>query len=344
MNDRELETRLRARYRVRAGTTEPAPLTLRRDVAAIPRTASVPRRPFGRGRGMTLLVAAAVLVGGGALAAGSGILRLPSRVPPVPAPSVDPLAIRSPDATSARPSASASATPVPSPTPAPITWTEASLEEDWPSPVRAEPPGRPIGVPMFLKVVVEGTNCPGDCLISTDWGDPWVDPIGDTGSADNHWADIDEVTFCGPTCLSIGLVSDPPPAADPGQLWIAYGVVVDSDGDGLPDWRYGVDNVPLDKTDSQPDRWWRTNLHTGRTDWAVGDHINLRPSRTIFWGDWPVGNLNLRFGAETAGVGTVGGLPKRFYAWASVIKDGRVVATDHAPDAGWLIPSADAKP
>ena len=26
-----------------------------------------------------------------------------------------------------------------------------------------------------------------------------------------------------------------------------------------------------------------------------------------------------------------------FYAWASVIVDGRVVATDYAPDAGWLV-------
>ena len=51
------------------------------------------------------------------------------------------------------------------------------------------------------------------------------------------------------------------------------------------------------------------------------------------------------FYTETAGVGRVGGLPERgFYAWASVILDGRVVATDYAPDVGWLDPSPDAKP
>ena len=33
-----------------------------------------------------------------------------------------------------------------------------------------------------------------------------------------------------------------------------------------------------------------------------------------------------------------------FYVWASVIVDGRVVATDYAPDSGWLIPSTGAKP
>ena len=142
--------------------------------------------------------------------------------------------------------------------------------------------------------------------------------------------------------MSIERVSDPPFAVDPRQLWIAYGVVVDTDGDGVPDWRDGVDNVPLDKTEPFPDstRWWRTDLHTGRTDSAVGDHISLQPSGVF----WPGAAGGLTFGADNAGIGQVGGMPKRFYAWASVIQDGRVVATDYAPDAGWLAPSADAKP
>jgi hypothetical protein len=33
-----------------------------------------------------------------------------------------------------------------------------------------------------------------------------------------------------------------------------------------------------------------------------------------------------------------------FYTWASVIVDGRVVATDFAPDAGWLVAARGAKP
>jgi hypothetical protein len=67
-------------------------------------TMSFPGRRFGRGRGMTLLAAAALL-GGGALAAGSGILRLPTVVPP--APSVVAVTTTSPDATSPSPSGSA---------------------------------------------------------------------------------------------------------------------------------------------------------------------------------------------------------------------------------------------
>ncbi len=51
----------------------------------------------GRGRGLTLLAAAALLLIGGAVAAGSGLVRLPSVVPPVPAPTL-PVAVASPTA------------------------------------------------------------------------------------------------------------------------------------------------------------------------------------------------------------------------------------------------------
>ena len=70
----------------------------------LPRASSRPAGRFGRGRGITLLAAAALLLAGGALAAGSGVLRLPSIVPPVPAPSFGVVATASPDATSPSPS------------------------------------------------------------------------------------------------------------------------------------------------------------------------------------------------------------------------------------------------
>ena len=78
-------------------------------------TRTFPARRFGRGRGLTLFAAAALLLVGGAWAAGSGLLRLPTVVPPVPEPSVVAVATASPDVTSPSPSESAapSASPIP---------------------------------------------------------------------------------------------------------------------------------------------------------------------------------------------------------------------------------------
>jgi hypothetical protein len=92
--------------------------------AAIARQGTGARRPrrmsrrtgrLGRGRGITLLAAAALLLVGGAFAAGSGILRLPTVVPPEPAPSVVAIATASPQETFPVPSESAapSASPIP---------------------------------------------------------------------------------------------------------------------------------------------------------------------------------------------------------------------------------------
>ena len=310
-----------------------------------------PARRLGRGRGMTLLAAAALLVVGGALA-GSGFLRLSSVVPPLPAPSVVAVATASPDATSPSPTPTVrpSVGPPPSDPIGPLAWTQASLKEDWPAPVREEPAGGATVLPILHRDITP--DAPSD--VGHDWeSDQYRDPTGDTGSDVHPWADIRWVEFSGDDGICIGRGSDeffgrggPPPGVDPRQLRVARGVVVDSDGDGVPDWRFGVDNVPLDTTDAFPDpnRWWRTDLHTGRTAYAVGDHINLSDGGRgpIFWS--PSGTTCMKFGAESTGDRPVGsGLPERFYAWTSVIVNGRVVATDYAPDVGWLDRSPDAK-
>jgi hypothetical protein len=117
-----------------------------------------------------------------------------------------------------------------------------------------------------------------------------------------------------------------------------------------------MDNVPVG-TPSHCDgssydfRWWRTDLHTGRTDWQVcyvlvgpaPDGIPPEagspryPIVMTAVGEGP-DHLRLSFGSDTP-AGETGTLPKRFYAWASVIQDGRVVATDYAPDTGWFVPT-----
>ena len=118
MNDRDLEARLREWYRAEVSEAQVAPLSLRQDVVAIPRTAAHGGRRFGRGRGLTLLAAAALLLAGSAVAAGSGLVRLPSLVPPEPKPSLVAVATSSP----------ASESPAPPPTsPAPSAATPSPV-------------------------------------------------------------------------------------------------------------------------------------------------------------------------------------------------------------------------
>ena len=69
----------------------------------------LPARWTGRGRGMILLAAAALMLVGGVVAAGSGLLRLPSVVPPGPAPSM--AAVQTPVIASPTASATPSAEP-----------------------------------------------------------------------------------------------------------------------------------------------------------------------------------------------------------------------------------------
>ena len=111
LDDTALERRLRTVLEERLGAL---PLELTVEALERRREARAASRRFGRGRGITLL-AAALLIVGGALAAGSGILRLPSVVPPVPSPSLAAVATSSPDAASPRPSESAapSVSPIP---------------------------------------------------------------------------------------------------------------------------------------------------------------------------------------------------------------------------------------
>jgi hypothetical protein len=301
-----------------------------------------------RMRPMVLLAAAALLLVGGALAAGSELLRRPAVVPPVPAPSLVAVATASPNASVPNPSQLASAIP----TAGPITWTQASLKQDWPVPVRTEPAGRPILVPiLYLKKDIL-TCCKPDA-------GHLADPAGDTGSDPVPWGDINNVALFH-TGVDVDFVpGQPGRGVDPRQVWFGRGLVVDTDGDGVADWRYGMDNVPAG-TPSHCDgssydfRWWRTDLHTGRTDWQVcytleGPAPDGVPTGSPYpivmtaVGEGPA-HLRLSFGSDTP-AGETGTLPKgRFYAWASVIQDGRVVATDYAPDAGWLVPSPNAKP
>ena len=74
------------RQRLGRATLPAAPSSLRDEIQSLRMMAApVPtQRRFGRGRGMTLLAAAALLLVGGALAAGSGVFRQRTIAPPAP--------------------------------------------------------------------------------------------------------------------------------------------------------------------------------------------------------------------------------------------------------------------
>ena len=239
--------------------------------------------------------------------------------PPEPSPTSMP---------TVRPSTSECAVPPgdPSEPAGPLAWTPESLKEDWPAPVRPEPAenGRIQPVPLT-----------------------YGDPIGDNGSSAFPCVDIRGV-MADTNEVHLKLDSSQP-VVDPAEQWVAYGVVIDDDRDGVPDWQYGIDNVPADACGAARNRGWRTNLHTGETD-ADCEHGD-----PVWWngggfkGGYPSGSdAGFRFGDV---VDTTQGLQRwgfeldmPFYTWASVIVNGRVVATDYAPDAGWLVATPGAKP
>jgi hypothetical protein len=250
------------------------------------------------------------------------------------------------------PTAEAEATPQPEPSPTPdvrpgpsdcavlprdssqpigpLAWTPESPKRDWPAPVRPEPAGGGSVQPMPLTYLDPSGDAGSGFF-------PCVDIRGvmaDTMSAESHWSEVHLKLDSGQ------------PVVDPAEQWIAYGVVTDEDRDGVPDWRYGIDNnVPTQayKPPGAPTRVWRTNLHTGRTD-----DKGFQPEG--YAGPWPYdSHSQFRFGgtSDVAGGGTSTWgieLDTPFYTWASVIVNGRVVATDFAPDAGWLVATPGAKP
>ena len=231
--------------------------------------------------------------------------------------------------------------------------------------------------------------------ISLD-GEDYPDPTGDTESGAFPWVDIHRVGF-GHNNAVVAYVPGAP-EVDPTEQWIAYGLVVDDDGDGIADRRFGMDNIPGPAEDL-PHRAWITDLHTGRTESSVLNSLDYFESPqgivktptvgdTFFGASFPAAQAEASNGPscspshhsgpshpygnpeigmrglagaqlEFGGGGDVAGrssspdemlarslerLPARYYAWASVIVDGRVVATDYAPDVGWLHPSSKEPP
>ena len=223
----------------------------------------------------------------------------------------------------------------PPPIPKPLSWTPERYAEDWPAPPRSEPPA---GAPDVL--LVRGGNTHWDPGERAWEGLEYLDPVGDAGSGATPAIDIRAVSGpgAGIASYSIQLAGGVPlPRTDPTVRWMAYGILVDTNGDGMPDERVGVDNMP----DGQHRAWW-ADLATGQTKWNAGG-----PYGTVYEDGVAGGSLGLDTWYPSAGEESDGvilrysGTPGRYYAWASMIEGGRVVATDYAPDVGWLVQPED---
>ena len=90
----------------------------------------------------------------------------------------------------------------PSPTPTPLLWTQASLEEDWPAPVRLEPAG---GAAIVHSLTIDRDGPPVR----------YPDPAGDV-DASVPWIDIRELMISGSrTTLFIVFEANVTPVVDP---------------------------------------------------------------------------------------------------------------------------------
>jgi hypothetical protein len=206
-------------------------------------------------------------------------------------------------------------------------WHPGTSVEDAPP----TPPENPTPTPSVWSPVLERD------ALAIHSGRVWPD----THDASVDWVDVKRVRFytfgyndgsVQPN-WSIELVAKPPLPADrePGLL-IAYGLVLDTTGDGVADYLIGIDNDAPERGDFHV---WVTDLATGETDEQIGppyglpidfSHPDERGSgRTMVFFFLP-GSAPADLNPETV----------RFYAWASTTSDGEVFASDYAPDTGWL--------
>jgi len=208
----------------------------------------------------------------------------------------------------------------PPPTSSPST-PQSTPPVPW-SPVRTNANEMPI-VPMG------GETFPGDRAT-------WRDQVDTTP----EFIDITDVSWLREGQMHWGIhLSGTPPAArtvDPEAQVIEYGLVFDTDTDGVPDYEVGINNSP----GGGRYRVWVTDLKSNTTEMRngppygfpvefshpdeVSDHNSPGGATTMtftFLGDTKPPDLNSA---------------SRLYAWASYKEHGSVVAWDYAPDFGWL--------
>lgn len=169
-----------------------------------------------------------------------------------------------------------------------------------------------------------------------DYGIAWRDPH----DARVGWVDVERVFTqeSSDGYWVIELAAKPPPTAglEPGLL-IAYGLVLDTTGDGVADYLVGIDNDAPQRGDFHV---WVTDLATGETDEQIGGPYGY-PIEFTHPDEWRSGDgpgpphMTFTF-LNGSGPSDLDPDSVRFYAWASATRNGEVVARDYAPDTGWM--------
>jgi hypothetical protein len=115
---------------------------------------------------------------------------------------------------------------------------------------------------------------------------------------------------------------------------ISYGVVVDSTRDGIADYLIGLDRRGVSASNGTY-RAWVTDLATNETEIQDGGPYGIPFDFAHSAGKKPGGmaGLTLWFLSNAP---FEDAFRARWYAWAALSQDGKVVAWDTAPDAGWL--------
>jgi hypothetical protein len=176
-----------------------------------------------------------------------------------------------------------------------------------------------------------------DDMPSLPFGGEWADP----SDARLSFVDITDVVWQQESERRWSLqMAGPPPEADTvdaDDATLEYGLVVDADRDGAPDYQIGI-NGPVRGGSF---RTWVTDLKSGVTEFRgarpYGHPFDFRHPSEARPDDPPELARTMSFFFLT-------GLPvpedldggDPFYAWASYSENGSTLATDFAPDFGWL--------
>jgi hypothetical protein len=210
----------------------------------------------------------------------------------------------------------------------PVTTTPSATPTDRQSEATWEPPG-PLRSASSSRVVRPAHDVYGNAL-------PWEDPgDSDVAEVDIVWVREGQ-DFHGGSSWMFRLAARPP--LDPVDRVIAYGVVVDGDGDGGADCQIGVNNDARERGGLHV---WVTNLRTHETAVEDGGPYGMpvefaHPAEE----DMPANAREMQFGflrglKHPDPCDPFGG-SSTFYVWSSVTEGQQVIARDYAPDAAWM--------